>query len=371
MKGLTTNVVRPFFRAGPRDFVRTPADIYGKVSGEGVGRIMSRTLRFAYALAILGTAASAWGVGCSSDNNNKPKGDAGPSTDGSVNPTPDGGDSGTSTTDDGGDSGSSVTYVLLDDFETTTHGPIELDSGFDAGESPAYWYNFGDTKPPEAGAPFDTADPPLESFVFSAVIPPTTTLGTKMSAHAAHQACLLNKLYDVCGIGVEFAQVVAPDAGDAAVTVSDASVADGGDAAPPIPKVTVPFDISRYKGITFWARTALPDDGTGVDVKVAFPNTQTDPRGGVCDSIANGASFNGDTSLCYNSYAKHVTITGSWQPYTVLFSDLQTESFGFVTTVPFTGTDVYGINWQEQDNAADDAAGQPMDLWIDDVFFIE
>jgi hypothetical protein len=319
---------------------------------------------------ILGTAA-AWGVGCSSSSNNPPpKGDAGATPDGSTSTTPDGGDGGTGPGPDGGDAGTSLTYVLLDDFETTTHGPIELDAGFDAGESPAYWYNFGASKLPEAGPPLDTADPPLQSFVFSAVTPPTTTLNGKASAHAAHEACSLDQQYDVCGIGVEFAQVVAPDAGDGAAPMTDASVDDAGDAAPPIPKVTVPFDISRYKGITFWGRTEV-DDAGGVDLKVAFPNTQTDPRGGVCNSAVARASGPNDTSQCYNSYAVHVSLTGEWQQFTVMFTDLQTESFGYVTPVAFTGQDVYGINWQEQDNFLADAGSQPMDLWIDDVYFIE
>jgi hypothetical protein len=328
---------------------------------------MSKTLRFASALVILGTAAAASGAGCSSSSNPPPKSDAGPTPDGSV-ATPDAGDSGTAT-GDAADSSASVTYVLLDDFETTTHGPIELDAGFTAGESPAYWYNFGDTKLPEAGPPLDTADPPLQSFMFSAVVPPTTTLNGKTSAHAAHQACTLNKLYDVCGIGVEFAQVVAPDAGDASVAVADAG--DAGDAAPPIPKVTVPFDISQYKGITFWGRTSLPDDAGGVDVKVAFPDTDTDPRGNICNSPEAGAADFNDPSLCYNSYSTHLTFTDAWQQFTVTFEQLQLENFGYSTPNPFTGKQVYGINWQEQDNDMDDADGQPMDLWIDDVYFIE
>ena len=35
------------------------------------------------------------------------------------------------------------TYVLIDDMETTTHGPIEFDTGIAAPLSPGYWYNSG------------------------------------------------------------------------------------------------------------------------------------------------------------------------------------------------------------------------------------
>jgi hypothetical protein len=332
---------------------------------------MSKTLRFASTLLILGTAAGAWAAGCSSSGSGTPPNpDAGHTPDGSVS-TPDGGDAGTTTTPDGSSDGSSgVTYVLIDDMESTTHGPIELDAGFVAGESPAYWFNFGASKLPEAGPPPDTATPPIMSFTFSAVTPPTTTLNGKTSAHAAHQACTLNTLYDVCGIGMEFAQVIAPDAGPL-----DAAIVDAGpdaDAGPPIPKITVPFDISRYQGITFWGKTSLPTDATGFDIKVLFPDTDTDPRGGVCNSFDAGASDSTDTSQCYNSYAFHVSFTGDWQQFTVMFSDLAIDTtFGFQRPQPWSGTNVYGINWQAQDNDTDDASAQPMDLWIDDVYFIE
>ncbi len=199
----------------------------------------------------------------------------------------------------------------------------------------------------------------------------------KESAHAAHQLCVLNGLYDTCGVGFEFAQVPDGDAG--AATPSDAAAGDAGDAGASIPRVTVPFDISRYKAITFWGMTTMPDPATGsIQVKVSFPDTDTDPRGQVC----NGAGPN--ISRCYNSYARNFKFTASWQQFTVLL-DAGTDgehpdggiaidpSFGY-QQAKWLPTQVYGINWQGQKNTIPDPdAGPPLpiDIWIDDVYFIQ
>jgi hypothetical protein len=283
-------------------------------------------------------------------------------------------DSKTSPTDAGcntGDPGS--TYVLIDDMETTTHGPIELDTGIAPPLSPGYWYNSGANYFPDAGA--DMSSPPQGSFVFSALPTPTGTLNCKASAHAARQSCVLNGLYDTCGVGFEFAQVPEGDAG--AATASNTAASDAGDAGPSIPKVTVPFDISRYKAITFWGMTTTPDPTTGsLQVKVQFPDTDTDPRGEVC----NGGG--GNTSKCYNSYAAYWNFTTSWQEFTVLLDagDGGVSPAGGIAIDPSWGyqqaqwipTQVYGINWQAQRNITPDA-GAPLrtDIWIDDVYFVE
>jgi hypothetical protein len=334
--------------------------------------MMGKTLRYVSALGILGAAAAGWATGCSSDKNNasgaKSGSDAGNVADSSPGATADGagGDGG----GQGTDGASSFTYTLIDDMETTTHGPIELDAGITPPETPAYWFNFGASKPEDAGPPLDTADPPLTEFVFTALPTPHTTLNNIVSQHAAHEACSLDQLYDVCGIGVEFAQLPdAGDGGDVDATIEDAG-ADG-DAAPPIPEHTVPFDISAYKGISFWGRTATGADAGGLDVKVLFPDTDTDPRGGVCNSSVARASGPTDLSQCYNSYAEDLTFTGDWQQFFVMFSDLAIDPlFGYQGAQPWSGTNVYGINWQAQDNLMPDAGPQPFDVWIDDVYFI-
>ncbi|MCL2450498.1 MAG: hypothetical protein FWD17_16240, partial [Polyangiaceae bacterium] len=169
----------------------------------------------------------------------------------------------------------------------------------------------------------------------------------------------------------------ASDAGDVDATVTDAgdveasSVDAGadGDAGASAAYATVPFDISQYSGITFWGRTDI-DEGGGVDLKVLFPDWDTDPRGGVCNGPPADASSS-DISQCYNSYAVHVTLHSGWQQYFVLFSNVQIDPSRGYQGAQWDATKVYGIDWQEQDNATPDSTNQPMDLWIDDVYFIK
>ncbi len=392
---------------------------------------MSKTLRYASAAWILGATVYGWTAGCSSSTppNSGDDGGPGDSSPPATESGPPPADGATMTEAASGDAtstgdGASFTYTLIDDMETTTHGPIEL-TGIAPPESPAYWFNFGGT------APGDVLTPPYQSFVFSPVTPPTTTLMGKMSSHAAYELCTLNGQYDVCGVGFEFAQVPAddagpdagcvlatgagtpdggsdggstadaaptdagsdvatdtatPDAGDGAavadaarldagndgVVASDAAIQDGGDSGPPICQTTVPFDISQYKGITFWGKTTAGDAGS-LDVKVLFPDTDTDPRGNVCNSAAAGASGPTDTTQCYNSFTKHVTFTGEWQEFTVMLADLKQETtFGYILLPgSWTGKNVYGINWQGQDNNAPDSGTVTMDMWVDDVYFIQ
>jgi hypothetical protein len=263
---------------------------------------------------------------------------------------------------------SSSTYVLIDDMETTTHGPIQLDT-IVSPLTPGYWYNSGAGYYPDAG--LDMSSPPQGSFAFTALPKPNKTLNCKESAHAARQSCVLNGLYDTCGVGLEFAQEV-DDSGVSAPTPRDA-----GDAGASIPRTTIPFDISRYKAVTFWGMTTTPDPTSGVlQVKVQFPDTDTDPRGEVC----NGGG--GNTSKCYNSYAAYFNFTTTWQQFTVLLDagDGGVSPTGGISIDPSWGyqqaqwipTQVYGINWQAQRNYGPDAGAPLMtDIWVDDVYFVE
>lgn len=364
-----------------------------------------KTLRYASAISIWGATIFGWIAGCDSGGGGTiPGTDGGNEASDSASSQPDVKDGALSASDGassdgpGGDATVAFTYTLIDDMETTTKGPIQL-AGISPPLNPGYWFNFG------AKVPGDTADPAMMSFVFTGLPTPTTTLNGKTSAHAAHQFCSLNGQYDVCGVGFEFTQVPDLDAGgpeggvaDSGITdaagpdsgTADARLTDGGgatdaavadarlldagsdatDAAPPIPMTTVPFDISQYKGIVFWAKTTAVDAGP-LDLKVQFPDTDTDPRGGVCNGAVAGASGPTDFSQCYNSYAAHKMVTGDWQQFTVLFKDLNIEGFGYMMPGPWDGKKVYGINWQGQKNTDADAGAVTADLWIDDVYFVQ
>jgi len=264
-----------------------------------------------------------------------------------------------------------ATYVLIDDMETTDHGPIQLQAGITSPLTAGYWYNSGASYFPDAG--LDMSTPPQGAFMFTSIPTPTKTLDCRPSAHAARQSCVLNGLYDTCGVGFEFAQK--PD-GDAGAPPSNTGAGGAGDAGPSVPRTTIPFDISRYKAITFWGMTTRPDSSGSLQVKVSFPDTDTDPRGQVC----NGGG--GNTSKCYNSYASVLGFTSSWQQFTVVLNagDGGVPPSNGISIDPSWGyqqaqwlpTQVYGINWQAQRNIAPDAGAPLMtDIWVDDVYFVE
>src|SRR4051812_24346018 len=71
---------------------------------------------------------------------------------------------------------STSNYVLIDDMETTPHGPIQRDMGIAAPLTKGYWYNSGENYVSDGGAPSDMSNPPQGSFVFTALTSPTTTL---------------------------------------------------------------------------------------------------------------------------------------------------------------------------------------------------
>jgi hypothetical protein len=55
-----------------------------------------------------------------------------------------------------------ATCVLIDDMETTTHGPIELDTGIAAPLLAGYWYNSGASYFSDAGA--DSSNPTIRHY---------------------------------------------------------------------------------------------------------------------------------------------------------------------------------------------------------------
>ena len=186
---------------------------------------------------------------------------------------------------------------------------------------------------------------------------------------------MLNGLYDTCGVGFEFAQQ--PD--DAGVPAA-APAADAGDAGPPIPRTTIPFDISRYKALHVLGDDddAGPDDGLDAGQGPIPRYGHRPPRRGLqrrrlgylgCATTATPLSF--------------LKFTTSWQQFTVLLDaggDGGVAPSDGIAIDPTWGyqrakwipTQVYGVNWQAQRNIAPDAGAPLMtDIWVDDVYFIE
>jgi hypothetical protein len=119
-----------------------------------------------------------------------------------------------------------------------------------------------------------------------------------------------------------------------------------GAANPPVQ----PTDLSAYKGITFFAKSAMMSD-----VVVQFSDPDTDPSYCTCQAAG----------LCYTGHAKTVTaLAADWTKYTVLFSELMQPTY-VKAPVPFDPTSVLTINFASNGPVA------MFDYWIDDITLIK
>ncbi|HEY2510458.1 MAG TPA: hypothetical protein VGI39_06370 [Polyangiaceae bacterium] len=102
------------------------------------------------------------------------------------------------------------------------------------------------------------------------------------------------------------------------------------------------YDLSAYKGLTFWAKSA-----TAFHMYVNFPDKDTDPAGGVC-------------TKCNDSWGKGIDITAAWAQYTVTFAELGTDGIGAPAPAGFDPAHVYSIEFHAAPNAV-------FDYWVDDI----
>ena len=109
------------------------------------------------------------------------------------------------------------------------------------------------------------------------------------------------------------------------------------------------YDASQYRGIAFAARGT---SGASTAVRLKVPDAATAPEGRAC-------------SECYNDFGVDFQITEEWTRYVVDFADLEQEDgWGDPRPAQVDTQRLFGIQWQAT------AAGQPFDLWVDDVTFL-
>jgi hypothetical protein len=114
-----------------------------------------------------------------------------------------------------------------------------------------------------------------------------------------------------------------------------------------------PYNASAYQGITFWAKI---DSGTWSGLRVAFPDKDTDPDGGICRPNVAGPT------QCYDHYGSRLTLTTDWKKYEVDFTSLSQDGWGLAARA-FDPTTVYQVVFQIPVNAN-------FGIWIDDVAFV-
>lgn len=114
-----------------------------------------------------------------------------------------------------------------------------------------------------------------------------------------------------------------------------------------------PYNASAYHGISFWAKYG--PNSTNL-VRVAFPDKDTDPTGGLCNPTAGSA--NG----CYDHYGKSIVLQPTWTKVTLRFTDLTQQGFGNLAS-QFDPSTLFRIEW-------DIPAGAMFDIWVDDIAFL-
>ncbi len=130
------------------------------------------------------------------------------------------------------------------------------------------------------------------------------------------------------------------------------AMAGAGGSAAPMEYVSLPFDLSAFKGMSFYLRSSV-----GSRLRISFPNADTEPSGDVCDAQ--------DKSLCYNHFGKDILAVGTeWTRYDIEFAEAQ-QAYGWGLAIA-GGLDtrrIYGVSMSFFVDA-------PFDLWVDRVVLI-
>jgi hypothetical protein len=121
----------------------------------------------------------------------------------------------------------------------------------------------------------------------------------------------------------------------------------------------VPYDITPYTTLVFWART---ESGKAIDLRVKIPMTDETKTvdGGDCDEAVVGMN------KCSDDFGKAVALTANWKKYTIKLDtqanggDLTQEGWGQA----FTWNKAHVTSIQLQNKASDD-----FDFWVDDFSF--
>jgi endoglucanase len=110
-----------------------------------------------------------------------------------------------------------------------------------------------------------------------------------------------------------------------------------------------PYDASKYKGISFWARK-----GPGSHGKVRFklPDVSTHEAGGVCRE-------------CFNDFGANIELSEMWRQYVFTWRMLkQVPNWGSPRPHMVKPARLFGVQWQVSQ------PGATFDIWVDDLEFI-
>lgn len=113
------------------------------------------------------------------------------------------------------------------------------------------------------------------------------------------------------------------------------------------------YDVSRYAGITFWARRG---EGTESNVRFAVTDSATAPRGGQCKNYV-------DYSTCSDYFGSDLSLSTEFERYSFNWNDLKQVGWGEPRPDALNTAEAYGVRFQVK-------AVESFDLWIDDIAFL-
>ncbi len=240
------------------------------------------------------------------------------------------GSSGGSTGGGGSGGGAMDADNLVSDFEDPAAATV-VQAG--TPKRNGYWYSYNDAsatcvQTPKNGDPYVGSAPPSAA-----------PMGGSSALHAVWNGC------SVWGAGV------GADLGQPTV---DAGSYTG-------PKV--PYDLSAYKGISFWAMSD-PTGDNKLRIKLPMTDETKVADGGLCDETKVGVG------KCSDDWGQAFTLptNGNWTQVTVMFSEASKfKQEGWGAAFPWNPAHVTSIQIQN----AGGEMGQKYDFWIDNVYLIK
>ena len=112
-----------------------------------------------------------------------------------------------------------------------------------------------------------------------------------------------------------------------------------------------PYDASKHKGISFFAKSLMATATLPTKVRVQISDKHTDPGSGSPEAgpttgICNQCASSGLTE-CSNDFYQSVNITPTWAQYTILFSQLPTDTWAATYMKgQMDPTTLYHFHWQ-------------------------
>jgi len=164
------------------------------------------------------------------------------------------------------------------------------------------WFSFNDKT---AGSQLPAAD--AETFVMSEVVPPRSGSHYAARSHGGG--------FTIWGAGIGF-ELYSQKA----------------------------YDLSRYAGITFWARRA-PE--TASALRFAVTDSATAPRGGRCQT-------------CSDYFGSDLRLSTAFRRYSFTWDELEQEGWGEPPSDSLDTARVYGVRFQTDPI-------EEFDFWIDDI----